>query len=238
MAKVKLKKKYISVGAPLWMSQFTAVMLILIVFFMILCTMANEQAAGMKAGDGMGAVRQLNALGIFVGTGTFRFGNHGQAKSFAPNPGSQATDAPPGVHIDLVKGSGGIGNTDLKMGQQQDIKYLSLPIPSEFPLGSAVLTQQLKEEIRRMAIALSTETEPIIVKCFTSEDADAKNASLALARAEALATEMSRFGGIPLSNLKCVGYSDYRYLGNSLKKAASPDLKQLTVIQLSVASAK
>ena len=233
-----IKKKYVSIGAPLWMSQFTAVMLILIVFFMILCTMAKDQSSGFKSGDGSGKIRQLNALGLDIGRGTFRFGNHGKAKTYAPNPGSTPEQGPPGVHIDLTKGGGGDGNTDLALDRQQDVRYLSLPIRSEFPKGSASLTDQLKKDAQSLAIALSSETEPIIVKSFASGGVPEKNAALALARAEAVAAEFIKFGGIPAEKIKCVGYSGYRYLGKSALKAFPANLEQFTLIRLSVVTEK
>lgn len=236
--KEKVRKKYVAAGAPLWMSQFTAVMLILIVLFMIMCTMATEQTSGMKSGDGLGYIRQKNALGIYIGSGVFRFGSYGEAKCFAPNPASMESQGAHGVHIDLTKGNGGVGNTDLDIARQKDIKYLSLPIRSHFPKGSSALTPPLREDVRRLAIALAAVKEPIIVKSFADETPSDRNNSLALARAEAVGEELSKFGGIPPEKIKCVGYSGFRYKGGTPEKEQTPPVDQLTLVRLYVSGKK
>ncbi len=226
----KVKKKFVQTGAPLYMSQFTMIMLILIVMCMIMCTLANKQegATGMN-GEGMGKVRQANALGIVIGSGVFRFGTSGKARTFAANPGEEESVAPQNPHIDLLKGEGGSGNTDLNAKDLEKSKYIFAKLKSSFPAKSSAMTAGIQNDIKDLGTGISMFDFDLTIKCFSAEFQDLERDShLSYERGMKIVKELNKRFDIPLAKMTCIVYSDEAMIS---RDAPPPQAKETAGVQ-------
>lgn len=220
----RLKKKYVPSGAPLYMSQFTMIMLILIVMCMIMSVMSKKQEAGFMAGEGMGKTRNANALGIVIGAGVFRFGSSGKARTFAANPGDLTTESPQNPHIDLIKGEGGSGNTDLKARDLEKTKFIFARLNGLFPSKSSSITKQIDEELLSLGTGMSMFDFDLTIKCFCSEfpqDGE-RNRRLAFDRGMKIIRELSKRFNVPLKKMSCVVYDDPSLIMKDSPKKGAP----------------
>jgi len=216
----KIKKKYVATGAPLYMSQFTMIMLILIVMCMIMSTLSKKQDSGFQEGeDGFGRQRESNSLGIVIGSGQFKFGNYGKARSFSPNPGAKLTDEKQNPHMDALKGEGGTGNSDLEAKKNAKIKYLFAKLMADFPDKSSEMTTAMTDNLNKIALALSLFEFEVVIKVYAKdnkkEDEDFK---LAWARAVKIMQFFHKSTKVPITNMNFV-VSTNRELINSDREA-------------------
>lgn len=179
---MKEKKKYQNRGAPLYMSQFTIIMLIMIVFFMIMTTMNNKKQQGVgKSGD-PGAV---NSLGLDMeGFGLFRFGA-AKAGQQSPNPEPETDkNAVKGVHKALTEGAGGQGDTDSDLKNPDLGKYIVVKFNNSFEKGSASLTSDMEADLVKYGLIFALMDTPVLIKCRTTElSSSTANLVLSLKRA-------------------------------------------------------
>jgi len=210
----KMKKKYVSVGAPLYMSQFTMIMLILIVMCMLMSTMSKKQDAGFESGDGGGKRKNKNALGITIDAGKFKFGAFGKTKSFSPNPGDTVTSLPQNPHVNTLKGEGGTGNTDLDFKQpEKPVKYFHAKLMEDFPDKSSDLTPALRDDIDRVATAMNIFDFEVVIKVFAKDfEDDGENYNLACQRAGKIMRIFNKTHKVPVSNLSFFAYPKRKFL--------------------------
>ena len=205
----KIKKVYIPTGAPPYMSQFTMIMLILVCMCMLLSIMSTKQEAGFMSGEGMGKVRNANALGIVVGSGVFRFGSNGKARTFAPNPDNATTESPQNPHVDLLKGEGGSGNTDLKAKDLEKTKFIFAKLNSFFPPKSSSVTKQIDEELLSLGTGMSMFDFTLTIKIYCNEfKEEESNRRLAFERGMRIIRELNKRFSVPLTKMSCVVYQD------------------------------
>lgn len=202
------KKVYKTCGAPLYMSQFTMIMLILIVMCMLISVMTKEQESGFQEGDGMGPERRPNAMGIVIGAGVFKFGAAGKARSYSSNPGSEETDKSQNPHMDLMRGEGGVGNSDLNPKVMVKPKYFFVKLDGSFPPKSSALTPEINKSVDMLSTGLSYLDFDLTLKVFSSEfGQDDKDTQLAFDRGMKIIRELNRRYHVPLENMNCVAYT-------------------------------
>lgn len=232
----KLKKKYVATGAPLYMSQFTMIMLILIVMCMIMSTLSKKQESGFQEGeDGFGKERDSNALGIVIGSGQFKFGTYGKARSFSPNPGAKLTDEKQNPHMDVIKGEGGTGNTDLIPKKNEKSKYLFAKLMADFPDKSSEMTKTMTDNLNKIALAMSLFEFEVVIKVyandFNKEDEDFK---LAWARASKIMQFFHKNSKVPFINMNFVASTNKELLSSdrdtTLEKATETTKTQQEVL--------
>jgi len=201
----KVIRKFVPSGAPAYMSQFTMIMLILVCMCMIMSIMSKQQESGFKGGEGMGKVRKANALGIVIGSGVFRFGSSGKARTFADNPGDIETEASQNPHMDLLKGGGGAGNTDLKTTDMESYKYIFTKLVSQFPPKSAAMTPQISDELIDLGTAMRMIDFGVVLKCYCKEyESQEQNSNLAFERGLRIIKELNRRFNVPLAKMSCI----------------------------------
>jgi hypothetical protein len=76
------KKKFIDTGAPAYMAQYTALMTLLLAFFILLNVLSESKESGFK--DGIGQIR--NAFGQVGGLGIFSYTFSGKGAAHPPAP--------------------------------------------------------------------------------------------------------------------------------------------------------
>ena len=205
----KVKKVLVPSGAPAYMSQFTMIMLILVCMCMIMSMLAKSQESGFKGGEGMGKVKKANALGIVIGTGVFRFGSSGKARTFADNPGDQETEVRQNPSLDLVKGEGGSGNTDLSAKDLESVKFIFVRLNGKFPPNSATITKQIDAELLGFGTGMSMFDFILTIKCYCAEYKDAnKNRELAFERGLRIMRDLNKRFNVPLTKMSCVVFQD------------------------------
>lgn len=222
----KVRKKFKTVGAPAYMAQFTMIMLILVCMCMIMSMLAKSQESGFMNGEGMGKVRNANALGIVIGSGVFRFGSSGKARSYAANPGDATTESPQNPHIDLLKGEGGSGNTDLNAKNLEKAKFIFTKLNAKFPLRSASITPKIAEELVTLGTGMSMFDFNLCIKCFCSEFKDEESdRRLAFERGLRIIRELNRRFNVPLDKMTCLVYDDDQLMMKDARKSSSNDAK-------------
>jgi len=207
----KIKKKYVNRGAPLYMSQFTMIMLILIVFFMIMTTMNKSQQGVGKSGD-PGAV---NNLGLDMeGFGMFRFGA-AKAGQQSPNPDPESDkSAQKGVHKNLTEGSGGQGDTDADIKKNTYGKYIVVKFSNNFEKGSANLTPDMEKDLEKYGLIFALMETPVIIKSRTTELASSSaNLVLSLKRSTQIMRFLNERCNLDLSQMEASGTLSSKFIG-------------------------
>jgi len=144
-------KKVVDVGAPAYMAQYTALMTLLLAFFILLNTMQDEQESGFN--EGIGDVK--NAFGSSGGFGLFQFTYYGKGGGNPPNPKTASDNATQaGFDESLVKGSGGTGNTGVDTKDSSSGKYVVIKMPYSFAKDDYVITGDMSDYLKRFATGM------------------------------------------------------------------------------------
>jgi chemotaxis protein MotB len=205
-----MAKKVVELGAPAYMSQFTALMTILLAFFILLQTLAKKQETGFN--EGIGDVR--NAFGIQGGLGIFSFTFVGGGGSKAPNPSDRGKEEEHGIHEDLVKSSGGMGNTDASVKDHKLGKYLRLNIEGNFMPGEDAITPKMALYLNKIGMGLALFDYKISIRCYSDKyENDSKDRALAINRAAQIMRYLNQRAGVPYSRMNCVGYTSASFFG-------------------------
>ena len=208
-------KKYVNRGAPLYMSQFTMIMLILIVFFMIMVTLNKSKEGGVgKSGspDGDSPTRlnlDMNSVGVF------KFGRPKVRKQYI-NPDAVPDDpdhTSPGQSRSLSEGSGGTGDTDVEFNPKVYGRYINVKLNYNFPYQSANIVPNSMDELRKVGMMLAMWDCPFTIKCQTAEmPSVSENFVLAFKRALQLMRFFYAECGISYNQMECSGVVFDRYL--------------------------
>ncbi len=213
------KKKIVDVGAPLYMGAYTALMTILLAFFIMLNSLTQTKKGGGH--EGLGAIQ--NAFGVEGGFGLFQFTFWGKGGSHAPNP-ADAEKNEAGVHAGLTEGSGGTGDTEMDAKAAKIDKYIRAKLPVEFAPFSDKLTQKSMDELKRMGIGLALFNYKIFIRVYCGEyGEDSKDSMLALRRAAQIMRALNWTANVPYDNMRAAGYSSIRYFSSD-----KPDSKEST----------
>lgn len=218
-----MAKKVIQRGAPPYMGQFTALMTILLAFFILMQALSTVQQAGFKAG--IGDVK--NAFGMVGGLGVFKFTFFGRGGAKIPNPETDKVDKEEGIHENLVKSSGGTGNTDAEANESKLGKFFRLKIEGDFEKGKSNIPPEMAEYLSKAGMGFALFDYKISIRCYTEEMGDDnQNRILATARAAQIMRYLNQRSGVPYSRMSCAGYTTPAYFGDMQGKDYSDIPKQ------------
>jgi hypothetical protein len=202
-----MARKVVDVGAPAYMGQYAALMVLLLAFFIVLVSLSQTQEAGFKSG--IGEIK--NALGLAGGYGFFNFAFFGRSGGNAPNP-HNSDQGEMGIHKSLQLGDGGSGDTDLETKTQPLDGYITFKLPLDFPKNSDKPTPAMVAELKKIGLGFSLFGSKVQIRCFSSESPDpSKNRILALSRAAQI-MKILIDAGVDPQQLDSIGYSGERYL--------------------------
>ncbi len=227
-APVKPKKPKIVIkviGAPRYMGQFNILILLLIVFFIMLLTMAptqSEGAPGRYAGDGEGPgtkIPKKTFLKIDIGVGQFKFGQHGKARYFASyadgTPRDEFDAMPPMLPDENTKGAGGGGNTELQTQISPNSTELVLVCAGQFKPKSDEMDADMETWVLDFCKMMRSIEENCVILCHCNEFNDPeKDAAMAMLRAKKIIDFAHEKGRLPFWNLSIgisIGATDVRH---------------------------
>lgn len=211
-----MKKKILD-GQPLYMGQYTALMIILLAFFILLQTMSSVKEGGFK--EGIGNVK--NAFGLSGGMGMFEFVIPFKGGARTPNPVGTGNQDKQGIHDNLVKGEGGTGNTEAKVNNQPIGRYLEVKIPIKFEKFTTHLSPEGNAALDKFKVGFILYNYSITVKCYANEFKDRdKDNHLAMQRAANIMRYIHQTAAVPYSRLKAQGNSSLRYYSEADNKNA------------------
>ncbi len=219
------RKKKVLVGAPPYMAQYTALMIILLAFFILLNTLAPKQESGFK--DGIGDVK--NAFGIKGGFGLNRFSFFGKGGGKAPIPkNKEDKDGKTGMDEDLVKGSGGSGNTETKPDNKKQKRFFKITIPYEFEKQKISLPKKLDEYLSKIGIVFALKQYDITVKYFSNDTTDNSINQLFSLKRVAQIIKKLKSTGVDASRISCDIYdkNSVHFLTSGIKNAKNKEEKQ------------
>jgi len=213
-----MKKKVLD-GQPLYMAQYTALMIILLAFFIVMQSLSTVKESGFKTG--MGDVK--NAFGISGGIGIFGYIVPSRGSTSRDNPVGSGTSGRQGLHENLVKGEGGVGNTDANTEKVNQGKYLQVKLPITFEKGKAAITLEGRAVLDKMKVGLMLYDYKITIKCFANDNKNpAMDNPLAVQRATNIMRYLHQEAQVPYQRLEALGNSSIRYYSN-IKPDAVPE---------------
>ena len=205
-------------GAPAYMGQFTALMTLLLAFFICLLTMGQERISQYQAG--FGEIR--DAFGLKGGFGIFQFWRKGGEGQGDDNPSVKQEDEGQGDDDgDLV------GYLEGTLWREGLLKIsiihtefdnrgvtVTMSTPIEFRPGSAVLDREIRHFLNRVGIIFfnlpsSKLTVYALTQSLNSED---ENQLLSIERAAAVTRYLEEKFRIPRSRVDAIGYAHTNYL--------------------------
>jgi len=207
-------------GAPAYMAQFTALMTILLAFFITMLTLGQARTSQYKS-SGFGYIK--NAFGTGGGVGLLPFWRSMMKKYPKINKNTQ--DSKDARFLGYMKGSfqsdrfdaDGIGGTEVEK------RGYSIRITSDvmFDPGRLVLTSDARAFLDRMAGVFANLPNHVLTACCYSSTGDSKkDHTLAAERAAVIARYLEEQGRIPRHRIRSVGYAHERYIGPHRNKKA------------------
>lgn len=213
-----MKKKILD-GQPLYMAQYSGLMIILLAFFIVMQSMSSMKESGFKSG--MGEVK--NAFGLSGGLGIFQFIVPGRGGSSVPNPSGTGDQSKAGIHENLVKGEGGSGNTEADAKKSPPGRYLQVEVPIVFEKYKSNLVESECKKLDKFSVGLILYDYRIMIKCFANDYRDKdKDSYLATQRAANIMRYIHEAAQIPYSRLEALGNSSIRYYSN-MREGSVPE---------------
>lgn len=211
------KKKYVETGAPPYMAQFTALMTILLAFFILLNVLAPKNEGGFK--DGIGKIQ--NAFGKMGGLGVFSytFAGKGAAHPPAPPVTKESEVKESGFDKELVRGDGGQGSTDADTEKDSIPTYLRYQLPIKFAKGKTKLTEDIISKLDQIGLGLALFDAHMQIKCYSTETGNFNfDRNIATKRAANILAYLNVKYNIPFENMTSAGYGDKKYFETRLEK--------------------
>ena len=217
-----MARKVIDVGAPAYMGQYSALMTILLAFFIMMLAMglSDKQDAGY-VGSGIGLIK--NSFGLEGGLGLGQYTQYGKGGSHATNPVSDKDKDKQvdGVHKSLSNGEGGPGNLDQKLDEQNTNQYIRLELPFEFPELSDKITPEMSEYLKKVGIGFALFDYKLDIRSFSLESRDDEvNRTIALKRSAQIIRYLNMISDVPFSRMEATGYNSTNYFKISEEKLA------------------
>lgn len=196
-------------GAPAYMAAYTALMTILLAFFVFMSSMSSQQQSGFN--KGLGDVQ--NSFGLEGGLGIFNFTNFGKSGSKIPNPvdkGNKPEEQ--GVHENLVRSSGGTGNTDVNLMDHEAGKYFRIKIPFTFPELSTKIPDDMAKYLNNVGMGFALFNYKINIRCYAEDSGDENSDRiLAAKRAAQIMRYLHQVSDVSYAKMQTSGYSSNRY---------------------------
>ena len=207
-------------GAPAYIVSMSALWTILLSFFILMCTMAQEQEAGFIAAGTGSFVRELEAYGLpglLKGTrNAFSFGTNRPVYSI------RKEDTEP------ARASEGVGDRRVIKVPDKRLENLDslgsrkirlrIPTSVKFKPGSSELDGQARRELDSVLKRIRNTICDITIEAYVDPDSsfaepptDQRQAwILSARRARAITKYFHERGGIPYEQLMPVGYASHR----------------------------
>ena len=214
------KKKFVDTGSPAYMAQFTALMTILLAFFILLNVLADSKESGFK--DGIGEIR--NAFGKMGGLGVFSYTFAGKGAAHAPAPPTptEAENKESGFDKELVRGDGGQGSSDADTEKKVSPTYLRYRLPVTFPRGKSKPNSAIMTKLDQIGLGLALFEARMDIKCFSLDTGNFEfDRNLAAKRAANILAYLNAKYSIAFENMTSSGYGDKRYFEKSLDVEAA-----------------
>jgi len=214
------RKKFVDTGAPAYMAQFTALMTLLLAFFILLNVLADKKESGFK--DGIGQIRnafgQSGGLGVF----SFTFAGKGAAHPPAPPTPKDAEIKESGFEEDIVRGDGGQGSSDAETEKKTTPTYLRYRLPVSFPPETFKPDEEMVAKLDQIGLGLALFDARMDIKCFSIDTGNFRlDRNIATKRAANILAYFNAKYQIPFENMTSSGYGSKRYFEKSLETEAS-----------------
>lgn len=207
-------------GAPAYMSQYTALMMLLLAFFIAMLAQCSfgPPLAGMR--EGLGGIR--NAFGAQAGWGILPFISQADKtlKKFYPRVDQLKEEDRKRVLIAHARNSmlrNAIIRDDwMSINPLARAKSLRVTTPIEFAEGQAALQPDDMVFIERMGGVLQSDPSlSLVIRALVADHRDPAAAELLAAqRAAAIARYLRDVSGVSSGRVRAVGYAFDRYLGD------------------------
>jgi len=225
---MKVRKETPKKGAPAYIVSFSALMTIMLTFFILMCAMANEQEAGLVAAGTGSFVHNINSFGL---PGLLPGHRHtvdlGDGRPQFAIPEHLLEEARPSdanilyrrvISIDPAR----LPRVLIKHFEREDT--LRIPLDLEFNYGSAQITPESKRYLRPLLARLRMVPYRIRIEAHVGQNflfsRQYKNPwQLSSARAAAIARFFNYEGGISFQRMEAVGHGNAKPL---VKKAVHP----------------
>ena len=199
----KIKKKYEDKPGD-WQTIFCSLAIILVAFFVMLCSMAT-----MEPGKVVAISRSFKgAIDIFPGGILFEKGEGVVAPSPDRSGSLQQKMAAPIYHF--LRGKGLEDRIVLK--SSSDFVSLSIMDRMLFDVNSSQIAERAKPVLKELAVILAGLSAPIIVEGHTDDRMDGAGSKWQLSsmRAVNILKLLQKEGQIPSERLSAAGYAQYR----------------------------
>lgn len=206
-------------GAPAYMAQYTALMMLLLAFFIAMLANAGfgEQHSGMQ--QGLGIVR--DSLGLKGGLGILPFISQAAKTLHRPYPRPELEEKPDPERVAIghprksMRTDVAVFEGFLSIKQERRGFGLRIAAPVVFPEGGASLDAGTKEYIERIGgIMLSMPDVFVTLRAWCAETNDPReNEMLAGERSAAVMRYLERQCRVPRSRVRSAAYVSTRYLG-------------------------
>ena len=208
---MKVIRKQEEEGAPAYMAQYTALMTILLAFFITLLSMGKERVSTYKKDFGL--VKE--GFGLKGGISFMPF-----FKSvMAGHPGTyKDTDHKKGDLLGYLKGVFEPKRFDVGEIDQTNIQSVGqivrITTPIVFPADSANISRNAQEFLDRLGgILYNLPNHMVTASCYQSTGSPDKDQILAARRAAAIVRYLEERCKIPAERLLAIGYANSQYLG-------------------------
>jgi chemotaxis protein MotB len=197
-------------GAPAYMAQFTALMTILLAFFICMLSLGSTREAEYK--DGIGNVR--DAFGVSGGLGLLPYWK--AIMNRYPKIDADSEE----VKRNLIGYRRGTFQSDiLSLSQairgrlRQQHRSVRIMTPIRFAVGSAVLDADARAYLSSLGqVVFAMRNCQLAICCYAPDDAQG-TITLSAMRAAAVSRYLAAACGLPQSSLSGIGYAHTKYLG-------------------------
>jgi chemotaxis protein MotB len=218
------RKKKIEEGAPAYMAQFTALMTILLAFF--ICMLSLGQSRNADYLDGVGDVR--DAFGMSGGLGLMPYWKSIMHRY--PEIDAEPENARRNL-IGYRRGSYRSKNVSLAQAirgrLEQPHRSVRIMTPIRFAAGRAVLDADARAYLSSLGqVVFAMSKCQLTICCYDRPDAE-RTIALSAMRAAAISRYLAEACGLPQESLSGIGYADRTCLGEL------DDVAQATVVFVS-----
>jgi len=234
------KREETKKGAPAYIVSFSALMTIMLTFFILMCTMANEQEAGLLAAGTGSFIHNINAFGLpglLPGHRTTVDLGEGRPQFAVPRSEVEQTQ---GTDADLLYRRV-IALEPVRLARAlaqyfNEEEELRFPLDVHFEPGSARLTPQDRKTLWPLVRRLRMVPYYLRVDAYVSDNflfnQEHENAwELSAARAAAVVQYFREAGGISYRRMRPVGHGSTRPLVHSPAQELVNDRVELVILK-------
>ena len=219
-------------GAPAYMGLFTALMTVLLAFFMLLVALADTQEAGFYKGSG----DVSNSFGAKGGFGMLGFCKYIGDKGLLPFLEEIRDDeGVQGVQKDSQVGEGGGGQTDYEVKEVDKGFYVRILIPESFDKGSAKINSRLANYLKVVGIGFQIGNYELNVMSLSQDFEDIEaNRLLSIKRASSIMRFLKQSSDVEYERMNAAAFESASYLKTEKLKNFLEKHKQVSFFNIYV----